>query len=187
MCNIVNVDPELKTGVFIGRFQPFHRGHLSAIKHILTQVDFLIVIIGSAQLSHQENNPFTAGERLQMIKAGLDEEKIDCKKYLMVPVNDSPAHHLWVAQVNAMVPKYDVAYSNDPLTLRLFLEAGVKTREVPLLSRDIYSATMVRRKIVEESNWEELVQKSVAKVIRNIGGVERIRALSNPQSFRQQT
>ncbi|HLN89981.1 MAG TPA: adenylyltransferase/cytidyltransferase family protein, partial [Candidatus Binatia bacterium] len=51
-------------GLYVGRFQPFHLGHLDAIKYVLKEVDELVIVIGSAQYSHNSNNPFTAGERL---------------------------------------------------------------------------------------------------------------------------
>src|SRR3970040_1541422 len=50
--------------LWIGRFQPFHLGHLSMAKRILAEVDELVIGIGSAQYSHTPENPFTAGERL---------------------------------------------------------------------------------------------------------------------------
>ncbi|EQD45121.1 nicotinamide-nucleotide adenylyltransferase, partial [mine drainage metagenome] len=47
----------------VGRFQPFHNGHLHVIKEILSQYSSVIIGIGSAQYSHTMENPFTAGER----------------------------------------------------------------------------------------------------------------------------
>ena len=55
-------------GLYVGRFQPFHLGHLGAIKEVLKEVDELAIVIGSAQYSHNPSNPFTAGERLVMIR-----------------------------------------------------------------------------------------------------------------------
>jgi nicotinamide-nucleotide adenylyltransferase len=55
-------------GLYVGRFQPFHLGHLDAIKYTLKEVDELVIVIGSAQYSHNANNPFTAGERLVMVR-----------------------------------------------------------------------------------------------------------------------
>ena len=44
-----------KRGLFVGRFQPFHLGHLDMVKYALTEVDELIIVIGSAQDSHYTN------------------------------------------------------------------------------------------------------------------------------------
>ena len=63
-------------GLFIGRFSPFHLGHLQMIKTILSEVDELIIVIGSAQQSHTMTDPFTAGERGLMIRESLRTEGI---------------------------------------------------------------------------------------------------------------
>jgi nicotinamide-nucleotide adenylyltransferase len=83
-------------GLYVGRFQPFHLGHLGAIKEVLTKVDELVIVIGSAQHSHNLKNPFTAGERLVMIQHSLHEAKIDLDRVWIVPVPDMHLHMLWV-------------------------------------------------------------------------------------------
>jgi cytidyltransferase-related domain len=56
-------------------------GHIAAIRFAFTKVDELIIVIGSSQASYEPDNPFTAGERLSMIKDSLNADpKIDCKK-----------------------------------------------------------------------------------------------------------
>ncbi|TMI56005.1 nicotinamide-nucleotide adenylyltransferase, partial [Candidatus Bathyarchaeota archaeon] len=42
----------MTTGLYVGRFQPFHLGHLEAVRHILSKVDELVVVVGSAHDSH---------------------------------------------------------------------------------------------------------------------------------------
>ncbi|MBP7820288.1 MAG: adenylyltransferase/cytidyltransferase family protein, partial [Candidatus Methanofastidiosum sp.] len=49
--------------LYIGRFQPFHLGHLHVVKLILNSSKEIIIAIGSSQVSHTIQNPFTAGER----------------------------------------------------------------------------------------------------------------------------
>ncbi len=64
-------------GLYVGRFQPFHKGHLEAIKEVLDEIEELVIVIGSAQYSHNIHNPFTAGERLVMIRHALQEAGIE--------------------------------------------------------------------------------------------------------------
>ena len=78
----------INRGLYVGRFQPFHLGHLCAIKATLKEVDEIVIVIGSAQYSHKPNNPFTAGERLVMIRQALQEAKVDYSKLWIVPVPD---------------------------------------------------------------------------------------------------
>ena len=79
---------------FIGRFQPFHKGHLAMVKRILQSNDELVIGIGSAQYSHTGENPFTGGERYEMIKRALDAEGIH--DYHIVPIPDTHVHSVWV-------------------------------------------------------------------------------------------
>ena len=154
-----------KTGLFIGRFQPFHLGHLATVKFALKGVRHLYIIVGSSQKSYESRNPFTAGERIIMIRNTLNDEKIDPSRYLIIPIPDATGHAVWTAYIDQAVPDYDVVFSNDRLTLQLFKERGVPTVEAPLFDRPQLSATEVRRRIVEGENWKELVPKSVAKLI----------------------
>jgi nicotinamide-nucleotide adenylyltransferase len=54
-------------GLLIGRFQPFHLGHLEALQFALSKVDKLWVGLGSSNKSIEKNNPFTAEQRKEMI------------------------------------------------------------------------------------------------------------------------
>ena len=165
-------------GLYVGRFQPFHLGHLDAIKDVLKEVDELVIVIGSAQYSHNNNNPFTAGERTVMIRRALLEAKVDNSKLWIVPVPDVHLHMLWVSAVEGYTPKFKVLFSNEPLTKRLFMEAGYKVKTIPLFERKIYMSTIVREKMVKDNSWMELVPKSVADFILEIDGVNRLRDLA---------
>jgi nicotinamide-nucleotide adenylyltransferase len=164
-------------GLYVGRFQPFHLGHLDAIKAVLKEVDELVIVIGSAQYSHNANNPFTAGERIVMVRRALLEASVDYSKLWIVPVPDVHLHMLWVSAVEGYTPKFNVLYSNEPLTRRLFMEAGYEVKSIPLLERKLYMSTIVREKMVKGDSWTELVPKSVADFILEIDGVNRLRDL----------
>lgn len=165
-------------GLYVGRFQPFHIGHLDAIKYVLKEVDELVIVIGSAQYSHNSNNPFTAGERQVMIRRALLEANVDLSKLWIVPVPDVHLHMLWVSAVEGYTPRFNVLYSNEPLTRRLFMEAGYEVKNIPLFDRKIYISTLVREKMNRDESWTELVPKSVADFILEIDGVNRLRDLA---------
>ena len=165
-------------GLYVGRFQPFHLGHLDAIQYVLKQVDELVIVIGSAQYSHKSTNPFTAGERLVMIRRALLESGVDLSKVWIVPVPDVHLHMLWVSAVEGYTPKLNVVYSNEPLTRRLFTEAGYHVKNVPLFERKVYMSTVVREKMVKDDSWTELVPVSVADFIIEIDGINRVRDLT---------
>jgi nicotinamide-nucleotide adenylyltransferase len=165
-------------GLYVGRFQPFHSGHLEAIQDVLKETEELVVVIGSAQYSHNINNPFTAGERLVMIRRALQEACVDHSRLWVVPVPDVHLHMLWVSALEGYTPHFDVVYSNEPLTRRLFMEKGYKVKNIPFFQRKIYTSTHVRERMLSGENWMKLVPKSVADFIKEIDGVNRLRDLA---------
>jgi len=165
---------------FIGRFQPFHRGHLAMVRRILESNDEIIIGIGSAQYSHTGDNPFTAGERYESIKRAFDAEGI--ADYHIVPIPDTHVHSVWVGHVMSLVPSFDVVYSNSPLVVRLFKERGVKVESLPMTDRARLSGTEIRRRMFEGEDWASLLPEPVARFITEIDGVSRIR-----ETFRYST
>jgi nicotinamide-nucleotide adenylyltransferase len=167
----------VRRGLFVGRFQPFHKGHLEVIKKILKEVDELAIIVGSSQYSHRLDNPFTAGERITMIQKALQEDGIQLSRIWIIPVPDIHQHALWVSQIIGYAPKFDVVYSNEPLTHRLFVEAGFRVESIPFINREVYLATEIRKRMLAGENWKELVPSSVAKFIEEIDGDARLQQL----------
>jgi nicotinamide-nucleotide adenylyltransferase len=174
----------LKRGLFVGRFQPFHNGHMQVIKDVLRENGEIIIVIGSAQYSHRLDNPFTAGERATMVRLALDEAKIPVAKTWIIPVADVHVHTLWVAKVVGYTPKFSVVYSNEPLTRRLFMEAGYKVKSIPFHKRGVYSSTEIRQRMLTNKDWKTLVPKSVATYIQEIDGVERLRDLAKTDELK---
>lgn len=153
-------------------------GHLSAVKSVLEDVDELVIVVGSAQYSHTMANPFTAGERLVMIRLALEEASLDSSRVWVVPVPDMHLHMLWVSALEGYTPKFDVVYSNEPLTRRLFTEARYQVKGIRFFERKVYSSTDIRAKMVKGEDWKSLVPKSVAAFIIEIDGVNRLSELT---------
>jgi nicotinamide-nucleotide adenylyltransferase len=168
----------LTTGLYIGRFQPFHLGHLEAVKYILGKVDELVIVVGSAHDSHTQENPFTAGERITMIRLALKEARIDANRYTVLPLPDAEFHKVWVSHLLSQTPGFDLVFTNEPLTGRLLKEAGMPVEKIPMFNRGAYTATEVRKRIIERKNWEELLPKSVAAYVKQIKGEERMREIA---------
>jgi nicotinamide-nucleotide adenylyltransferase len=168
----------MKRGLFVGRFQPFHIGHLEIIKKILTEVDELIIIVGSSQYSHRLDDPFTAGERITMIRLALEEIEAEFSRIWIIPVPDVHQHSLWVSQIVCYSPNFDFVYANEPLTKRLFTEAEFKVKHLPFIKRNLYSASEIRKRILDRKDWEKLVPSSVSKFIKKINGEARLTDLN---------
>lgn len=169
----------MSRGIFIGRFQPFHLGHIAAIKFAFKKVDELAIVVGSAQASYESQNPFTAGERISMIKDSLNADSmIDCKKTLIIPVPDTNIHSTWTHSVDMLVPKYDIVFTNNTFTGYLFVQRNIEVTEPKLLNRSDLSGTEIRRRMMKNLKWTHLVTEQTQSVIERVGGVERLKKIS---------
>ena len=143
-------------GILIGRMQPVHNGHMEVIKQILNEVDEIIIGIGSAQASHELKDPFTAGERVVMMSQALAERDIDPSRYYIIPMQDINFNAIWVSHVKMLTPPFNIVYSGNPLVKQLFSEEGYEVRQPPLYDRLHLSGSEVRRRILNDENWQEL-------------------------------
>lgn len=159
-------------GCLIGRFQPFHSGHRRLVEYIAEDVDELVVGIGSADASHTQRNPFTAGERVMMVRKTLEPD--DITDYV-VPIEDLDRNSVWVSHVRSIAPNFDVAYSNNPLVVRLFSEAGIEVRQTEMFDRETLKGSQIREQMLTGDDWRPYVPDPVQNVIDEIDGVARLR------------
>ena len=97
----------MKTGIFIGRFQPVHQGHIHAIGVAASQVDKLYLLIGSANACRSIKNPWTYQERVDMIRSKLWTNHISNVEF--VPLNDHPYNDTqWIADVRATAEHFQM-------------------------------------------------------------------------------
>lgn len=88
--------------VYIGRFQPIHRGHVHVIREALKQTKNLIIIIGSHEKARDIRNPFTTAERYELIKASLTPE--EWNRIFVVPQYDYTYNDdRWISSIQASV------------------------------------------------------------------------------------
>ena len=155
-----------KQVLFIGRFQPFHKGHLGTIQKIaqVEDVGELIIGIGSSDKSYTSYNPFTAEEREEMIRSAL-KLKIPFEIKHIPDVTDNDE---WT---QILLEKYfdgSVIYSGNSLVIELLTKAGKEVRIPPPIENP--SGTEIRQMMVENKNWEKFVPKEVANLVKKIGG-----------------
>ena len=162
-------------GFLIGRFQPFHLGHLEAIKFALSNVEHLHIGIGSSNKSHEKRNPFTADERKKMILSSIDE-KIS-KNVSLHYIPDVDDHSKWTHLVDEIIPEYDVVFSNDDFTHELYGKQGKSIISVDLKSRSNLSGTNIRNLILTDQNWKEFVPIGTMNVLSEINAKKRLEDL----------
>lgn len=91
--------------VLIGRFQPFHNGHLELVRNALKIAKELIIVLGSSGSTLTPKNPFTNSERKRMVENSVTEDEL--RRIAFVYVQD----HLyddraWVSGVRQAVEQY---------------------------------------------------------------------------------
>lgn len=88
--------------VLIGRFQPFHSGHLNLFKHALSIADHVIIIIGSHNSPESIHNPWDSKTRESYIRLSLTD--IDSSCYTILFTTDSAYNfNDWVMRVQKQV------------------------------------------------------------------------------------
>ncbi len=159
-------------GLYWGRFNPPHKGHLQLIKKILKEVDKLIIAIGSAEFKNTNRNPFNGIERKKMIEAYLKEEKIDMRKVNVVAVNDGKSFSSAVKNIFERCGNFDVLYTDKKVIIEL-IKNKVKVKKIKRTGT--ISSTKIRDSIANNGNWKHLTGKSVAKLIKKFNGIYRIK------------
>ena len=178
-----------RRGLMLGRFQPFHKGHLALTKQILSECDELLIIIGSAQFNFIDKDPFSAGERVLMIHEALKEAGVDLSRCYIIPVANDENNARWLAYLRSMIPPFDVLYSGNDFVkyLTRSQDSSIVIEDPMFAEINEYNGTNIRRLMQEGKSWEHLVPPAVAKVIQQVGGIVRINMLarsdSNPQRW----
>ena len=162
-------------GLLIGRFQPFHLGHLEALQFALSKVDKLWVGLGSSDSPIQKNNPFTAMERKEMILSSIDDLMKDKISIYFIPDLDN--HIKWIEKIDTIVPKFDIVFSNDDLTNHLYSNRDVQVISIPFLKRDVLSGTNIRKLIFSDQKLDDLIPKGTKDFLINISARNRLKNL----------
>lgn len=165
--------------MFPGRFQPIHLGHIEVIKRTLEKFDEIIIVIGSSQESHTIMNPFSAGERIEMIRKALIEFNIPLERVYTIPVPDILMNSVWPYHVRSYTPRFESVVARNPLVVRLFREAGYEVLVPPAFNRYVYNSTNIRALMISgDESWKERVPKSVYEFIKEIEGDERLKTIA---------
>ena len=162
-------------GLLIGRFQPFHLGHLEALQFALSKVDKLWLGLGSSNKPIEKSNPFSAEERKKMILSSIDDSMKNKITIYFIPDVDN--HVKWIEKIDTIVPKFDIVFSNDPLTDHLYSKRTVQVISIPFLKRDQLSGTRIRDLIKSDQKWDDLVPSGTKLILENLDLKNRLKIL----------
>ena len=162
----------------MGRFQPFHLGHLDLVKQILSECDEVVIAITSSQFNYLEKDPFTASERIEMIYQALKEDGVDLSRCFIIPIENQFNIATWTSYLKSILPQFDKVYSGNEYVSMLLADTGIQVIKPKFLERERYNATRIRNLMMEDQNWQSFVPPIVANVIKKINGVNRLKIIS---------
>ena len=162
-------------GLLIGRFQPFHLGHLDALRFALSKVDKLWVGLGSSNKPITKNNPFTAEQRKEMILSSIDDSMKEKISIYFIPDLDN--HIKWIEKIDTIVPKFDIIFSNDDLTKHLYSKRNIHVFSIPFLNRESLSGTNIRDLIICDQKWRDLVPDGTRNFLESTGAKDHLKNL----------
>jgi len=145
------------------------------LREVLGRCDELVIGIGSSQESHTIENPFTAGERIEMIHRCLSKK--NRARTIIIPITDINRYAIWVSHVISQVPPFQAVFTNNPLTKSLFEEKGFKVVPMKIYDRNKYSGTEIRKRMMNEDEWEDLVPKQIVPYLKKLDANKRLAAV----------
>ena len=178
----------IETGVVHGRFQILHNDHLIYIMAAKAECRHLVVGVtnpdpmltrddgADLQRSRPESNPLTYYERYHMVRAVLKEAGLDHESYSVVPLPiNYPELFQYYAPLTAtfFLTIYD-AWGRSKL--QRLKDLGVLTRVLWERPEKGLTATEIRRRIIKDLPWEDLVPPATAGLIKKWGIDQRLKA-----------
>jgi nicotinamide-nucleotide adenylyltransferase len=174
-------------GLMMGRFQPFHLGHLDLTKQILSECDEVVIALTGSQFNYIEKDPFTAGERIEIIHESLKEDGVDLSKCFIVPIENQFNIATWASYLKSILPQFEKVYSGNDYVTMLLANSGYDVIQPKFLDREKYNGTQIRKMILNDQDWEKCIPSAASKIIKKINGVNRIKTISKtdtkPQEF----
>ena len=131
--------------IVLGRFQPFHNGHASMVNAAMSFLGVgdsdlsLRICIGSSQAEQSLDNPWTAEEREQMIRAWLDGRDAEI---VQVPDLGDPPNYVRHAEKFHGPP--GAIFTTDKATSELYREADWGVMSSDLVNREDWQGWRIR-------------------------------------------
>ncbi len=155
--------------IFIGRFQPFHRGH----KHVITRLKKEcrpVIVVGSSEKINTFKNPLSFNERRKIINncfPGID----------VFPVPDKDKDKEWVRCIERKL-SFEKIVSGNEWTKSCFEEEGYEVEEPDFLNREKFRGTVIRDLASrEEEGWKKLVPHCSRQLLEQFNFQKRMMSI----------
>ena len=151
--------------LFIGRFQPLHKGHIKVIEDALKKYEKVLIGIGSSKKSREERNPFSYEERKNMLELVFSKE-IKENKIEIFGIEDRESDEEWTNEIINKI-NFDVIITGSDWVEKCF-ENRKQIEKIEEIEAKILSGTNIRKMMKEGEEWEKWVDERVAKYIKKI-------------------
>lgn len=181
-----------QTALFVGQFQPLHRGHLQAIREIAQRFDHLIIVIGSSDSVKSFASPLSSQERRTILEEVLmsmsfksDERVVtqdenqsrEGPEIDIIELADEDDHDKWFKALTKKVPPFSVVYTNNALVESIFTQKDIPVFPVKLKQPKELNSKSIIRKIALGGDWKRLVPAKVERYLKERQIVQRIAGL----------
>lgn len=161
------------TGLLVGRFQTFHKGHQKLVETGLMLCDRLLVLIGSSQEFGTERNPLNINTRTEMLRTVYPTERV---MIYAIPdlSNENDIRPEWGDYLMEAVDRYIykapelMIYGNDDSRSKWFSKEAIINTSEFIVNRGAIpiSATMLRELMVKNvrKEWMKWVDPKLHKM-----------------------
>ena len=166
------------TGLIVGRFQTFHKGHQRLIETGLMLCDRLLILVGSSQECGTERNPLNIRTRIDMIRTVYPTKNYPTDRIMLYALSDMTDENdirpVWGRYLLSNVDRYIykapelMIYGNDEARSRWFDTNDIKDTSEFIVNRGSLpiSATMLRELMVrnDRREWMKWVDPRLHKM-----------------------
>lgn len=162
----------MSKALVIGRFQPFHIGHITLIEYCKQNYDSVVVGIGKDKSGRTERNPLTVKERKRIINTMYSNLKfisieedfeggfVDNVKSRL-PENTNPTDYILVTKNQTTIESLKSDFIYD-------------IPDIPISVR----ATQIRKNILKEEKWTKYITKAIYDELKSLNFEEKVKLYS---------
>ncbi len=141
-----------KTALFIGRFQPLHRGHVHAIRQAMKKYN-VVIAVGSINKKGKDN-PFSYSQRRRMLEAEFPGVKI-------IGVKDTTDRR-WAKKIKKL--RFDAVISGNQRVWKCL--KGCRIEQPDFFHPGKYSGTGIRKMLNEGKSIDKFVPKEAVRAVK---------------------
>jgi len=159
----------------LGRFQPFHNGHLAIVKQFLKKGYKVLIGLGGPK-QQEDSELFSATERTEMISRVIEAAKLSDVEIIEIPNIYDDSHYVKHVEKH-LGRKPALIFSGNPWVYELFETEGyeIETFDEEIDRIKNISSTKIRKLICEDGNWEDLVPKEITEYIKQTKSEEKVK------------